>query len=100
MAVAKRSMSLGLTLIAGVVFTNLAAAEDWPHWRGPTGMGHSSAKNLPVTWGGKANDNILWKAQLLVTDDKVRLDNNQSSPIALGGRVFVTMSYWPSSYNF
>jgi hypothetical protein len=28
-------------------------AEDWPSWRGTTGMGHTSEKELPLTWGGK-----------------------------------------------
>jgi outer membrane protein assembly factor BamB len=74
-----------------------ARAEDWPNWRGPTGLGLSSAKDLPLTWGGPKDENIRWKAPLLATDDKVRLDNNQSSPIVQGGRVFVTMSYWPSA---
>jgi outer membrane protein assembly factor BamB len=86
-----------LALVAGIVFTPYVPAEDWPHWRGPTGLGLSSAKNLPLTWDAKTNENIVWKSPLLGVDDKVRLDNNQSSPIVQGGRVFVAMSYWPSS---
>lgn len=72
-----------------------ANAEDWPGWRGPTGMGQSAEKNLPVTWGGKDGKNILWKVALYPGTDKVRFDQNQSSPIVKGGRVFVTLSYWP-----
>ena len=29
-------------------------AADWPGWRGPTGQGQTTEKNLPLTWGGKA----------------------------------------------
>lgn len=70
-------------------------AEDWPGWRGPTGMGQSAEKNLPVTWGGKDAKNILWRVPFYPGTDKVRFDQNQSSPIVKGERVFVTLSYWP-----
>jgi outer membrane protein assembly factor BamB len=71
-------------------------AEDWPGWRGPTGMGQTRAKGLPLTWGGKDDANILWKTPLIDGDAKVRLDHNQSSPVVVGDRVFVTLSYWPA----
>jgi outer membrane protein assembly factor BamB len=69
------------------------AGDNWPGWRGPTGMGLSDEKNLPLTWGGKAQENVLWKVPLL--KGKVDPDHNQSSPIVWGDRVFVTVSYWP-----
>ncbi len=100
MSAARSNLSFGLALAAVAIVFDAAVAEDWPHWRGPTGMGHSAAKNLPLTWGGKGNDNIAWKSPLLATDEKVRLDNNQSSPIVVGGHVFVTMSYWPATSTF
>jgi outer membrane protein assembly factor BamB len=81
---------LGLLVAAGPV-----AAADWPAWRGPTGQGHSPEKDLPLTWGGKARTNILWKAPLPGQDGKAAQDQNQSSPIICRGRVFVTASYWP-----
>jgi outer membrane protein assembly factor BamB len=74
---------------------HLASAEPWPGWRGPTGMGQSQEKDLPLTWGGKTQENILWKVPLLETRDKVQLDQNQSSPVVRGEHVFVTVSYWP-----
>ena len=80
------------TLVTVAMMLNPAAAEDWPHWRGPTGMGHSDAKNLPLTWGGKSNDGVVWKSPLLATDEKVRLDNNQSSPIVVGDQVLLVVS--------
>ncbi len=80
-----------------LVFTtsSLALAADWPGWRGPTGMGRCEEKNLPLTWGGKDNDNVLWKAALPGTEEKAAPDQNQSSPIVVGDRVFITASYWP-----
>jgi outer membrane protein assembly factor BamB len=71
------------------------AGENWPGWRGPTGMGQSDEKDLPLTWGGKNHDNILWKAPLFDNIDNIRRDQNQSSPIVWGQRVFVTVSFWP-----
>jgi outer membrane protein assembly factor BamB len=56
-------------------------------------MGLSDEKNLPLTWGGKNQENVLWKAPLF-RSDKVKRDQNQSSPIVWGERVFVTVSFW------
>ena len=83
----------------GVLTTDAARgqASDWPGWRGPTGMGISDARDLPLTWGGKDAEHILWKAALLDHSDKIRRDQNQSSPIVVGGHVFITVSYWPPS---
>lgn len=76
--------------------TSLApAGEHWPGWRGPTGMGQCDERNLPLVWGGKEQKNVLWKASLFDQPDKIRRDQNQSSPIVWGDRVFVTVSYWP-----
>ena len=70
-------------------------ADDWPSWRGPTGMGHTRDTGLPLSWGGKDGSNILWKAPLAGEGAKVRLDHNQSSPVVWKDRIFVTLSYWP-----
>jgi len=84
-----------LLAILVIAFTLPAhASEHWPAWRGPAGNGISDEKNLPLTWGGKNDENILWKAALF-PNDKVKRDQNQSSPIVTGERVFVTVSYWP-----
>ena len=55
-------------------------AEDWTAFRGPTGMGVSSEKNLPLTWS--ATENIAWQVKLP--------GPGSSSPITLGDRLFVT----------
>lgn len=70
-------------------------ADDWPAWRGPSGMGQSAEKNLPVVWGGKDDRNVVWKVPLYAGTEKVRFDQNQSSPVIRGEQVFVTLSYWP-----
>ena len=84
------------TSIAALLLSliSIHASENWPMWRGPTGMGISDEKGLPTNWGGKTNENVLWKVALFPSD-KVRRDQNQSSPIVWGERVFVTVSYWP-----
>lgn len=84
-----------LVALIALIAASVTWAEDWPSWRGATGMGLSTEKDLPVTWGGKDNSNVLWKAPLYSGTDKPRFDQNQSSPIVKGDRVFVTMSYWP-----
>jgi outer membrane protein assembly factor BamB len=71
-----------------------ALAADWPGWRGPTGMGRADETGLPLTWGGKANENVLWKVPLPGTQTNAGQDQNQSSPVVCRGRVFVTASYW------
>ncbi len=57
-------------------------AENWPGWRGPTGMGISSEKNLPVQWSAK--DNIRWKVPVPGA--------GVSNPVVWGDRVFLTAS--------
>jgi outer membrane protein assembly factor BamB len=88
-------MKLSLSLLLFVLLAGAALpGENWPGWRGPTGMGQADDKGLPLTWGGKQNENVLWKAGLYPSD-KVRRDQNQSSPIVWGDHVFITTSYWP-----
>jgi outer membrane protein assembly factor BamB len=82
-----------MTLIATIP----AQAENWPQFRGPTGMGQSAETNLPVTWGGKTSDNLLWKLPLPHVEPKGKPDNNQSSPIVWGSKIFVTTSFWPAT---
>src|SRR6185437_5198291 len=62
------------------VFPALALAENWPQFRGPTGQGESSEKNLPLTWS--TAENVLWKTEVSGW--------GWSSPIVWGDRVFLT----------
>jgi outer membrane protein assembly factor BamB len=72
-----------------------ALAGDWPCWRGPTGLGLTDEKDLPLTWGGKDDENVLWKSPLPGAGGKATPDHNQSSPIVCKGRVFLILVYWP-----
>jgi outer membrane protein assembly factor BamB len=95
-----RSFFLRLTMsLAGVLASVLSipstSAGDWASWRGPTGMGHTKEKGLPILWGGRDGKNVLWKVALLPDQDGLKLDNNQSSPIVSRDHVFATVSYWP-----
>ncbi len=65
-----------------LVLPHSGRAGDWPGWRGPTGAGISDEKDLPLTWGGKKEENVLWKATLE--------GRGYSSPIVSGDRVFIT----------
>jgi outer membrane protein assembly factor BamB len=71
-------------------------AEDWPCFRGPTGMGISTTKELPLTWGGKDRENVLWSSPLPGAGGKAKMDHNQSSPIVWKDRIFLIMVYWPA----
>src|SRR5437016_1231866 len=85
-----------LALVACALGT-AAIAADWPGWRGPSGMGQTDDKKLPLTWNAKTGENVLWKAALPLqgaAEIKSGVDQNQSSPIVKRGRVFVTVSYW------
>ena len=65
-----------------LAFACVSRAGDWPGWRGPTGVGHSDEKDLPLTWGGEKNENVLWS---------VKLDGRgYSSPIVWRQLRFVT----------
>jgi outer membrane protein assembly factor BamB len=89
----KQSVYIGLVVLLAAT---AGQAGDWPGWRGPTGMGVSEEKDLPLTWGGKDGENVLWKMPLPGQGTKAKPDLNQSSPVVKGGRVFVTVSYWPA----
>jgi outer membrane protein assembly factor BamB len=86
------------TLALGLALTLVATtrAGDWPCWRGPTGQGVTDEKDLPLTWGGKDNENVLWKVPLPGVEEKATFSNNQSSPIVWKDRVFVAMIFWPT----
>jgi outer membrane protein assembly factor BamB len=70
-------------VVAAFVVLALTArlmAEDWPAFRGPTGQGHSSERNLPLEWNESRH--VIWKAPV---DGR-----GWSSPVVAGGRVWLT----------
>jgi outer membrane protein assembly factor BamB len=71
-----------LGLIFVLLLSATTAAENWPGWRGPTGMGISAEAKLPVEWSGTKN--IRWKVELHGA--------GVSAPVVWGERVFLTAS--------
>jgi outer membrane protein assembly factor BamB len=69
------------------------AGDVWPQFRGPTGLGYTDEKNLPLTWGGRPGgghpngENVVWKSPLL--------GEGHASPIVWKDRVFVSTALWP-----
>ncbi len=57
-----------------------ASGPGWPQWRGPSGQGVSTEKNLPAEWS--ATKNIKWKAAIP--------GRGHSSPIVWENKIFVT----------
>ncbi len=69
--------ALVLTFALGVASF---AAEEWTQFRGPGGLGVSTATGLPVEWDGSTN--ITWKTDLP--------GPGTSSPVVYGDRMFLT----------
>ena len=69
-----------LCLLIVCAWLENAQAENWPQWRGPQGTGVSQETNLPIAWGETSG--IVWKTALP--------GFGASSPIVVGGKVFVT----------
>jgi outer membrane protein assembly factor BamB len=63
-----------------LVGAGTSSAEDWPRFRGPGGAGISRDTGLPTEWS--ATKNVVWKTRLPGA--------GSSSPITLGGYVYVT----------
>jgi outer membrane protein assembly factor BamB len=82
------------TLTIGLVFlgSRLAhSANDWPQFRGPTGLGYTDQKNLPVEWDQRTGKNVRWKSALV--------GQGHASPIVSGDRLFVCTARWPESVH-
>ncbi|MCL4180618.1 MAG: PQQ-binding-like beta-propeller repeat protein [Verrucomicrobia bacterium] len=66
-------------LVMALALAQFAQA-DWPQFRGPTGDGHSNARNLPVTWS--ETENLRWKTAIH--------GRGWSSPVVSGGQIWIT----------
>jgi outer membrane protein assembly factor BamB len=56
--------------------------KNWPRFRGPEGLGISYYSNIPSSWNGKTDENILWKTPIPLP--------GENSPIVWGKRIFLT----------
>ncbi len=75
--------------LAILLLVSAATGEDWPQFRGPTGLGHARQGDWPLRWGGPEDENVLWKSPLV--------GEGHASPIVSRGRVFVCTVQWPES---
>lgn len=78
--------TLGLGILAACV-TEPARAEQWPHWRGPTGNGVAAADAQPPTEFSETK-NVAWKVALA--------GRGSGSPVVWQDRIFV-VSATPAS---
>ena len=76
----KLKIGLILLFIHWSIVCDSVWGENWMQFRGSTGQGISSEKQLPITW--TATKNIKWKASLP--------GNGWSSPIVFEDHVFIT----------
>lgn len=73
-------MKTAVSVTCLLFLSTLAAAEDWPQFRGPGSLGASEATNLPTTWSD--SENVAWKLELPGA--------GASSPISIGSRLYLT----------
>ncbi len=71
-----------LFLALGTITVGRAAADDWPHWRGPARTGVSAETGLPLTWS--ATENVVWKLPLPGVSG--------ATPIIWGERIFLNVA--------
>jgi outer membrane protein assembly factor BamB len=74
------SFRAAIAIFAAFSASFLAAAEDWPEFRGPTGQGHAIGQTPPLEWGPAKN--VIWKVAVEGA--------GWSSPVVAGGHVFLT----------
>ena len=47
-------------LVGSADVSEALRAASWPQFRGPTGLGYTTEKGLPLTWNAKTGENIRW----------------------------------------
>ena len=73
-------LRVSLSVAIAFAFSSVAQAEDWTEFRGPTGQGYSTEKNLPAEFGPTTN--VAWKVEVPGI--------GWSSPVVLKKRVYLT----------
>ncbi len=71
-----------LACFLATTLTAFAAETEWPQFRGPTGQGLSSAKNVPTKWS--ATENVAWSVEVP--------GRGWSSPVLSKGKLYLTSS--------
>src|SRR4026207_2244586 len=76
------AFAIAATLLLPPSSSILAAEDNWPQWRGPSGRGVSGAPDYPAQWGPQTN--VAWKTPVP--------GRGHSSPVVWGDRIFLTTS--------
>lgn len=71
---------LSLIVAAALCTTTVQANDNWPQFRGPTGQGISTSKDLPTKWSD--TENVKWKTAIH--------GKGWSTPVVFGDQVWVT----------
>ena len=71
-----------LSFALAAASVSLSADNNWPQWRGPDGLGISTANGFPTEWA--PDKNIAWKTEIP--------GRGHSSPAVWGDRIFLTTS--------
>ncbi len=77
------SFSAGRSLLFAFWFITAGsarAADNWPEFRGPTGDGQATAKDLPIRWS--ETENVRWKTAIH--------DKGWSSPVVWDNQIWLT----------
>ncbi len=82
-------LAFRMTFCTALLIGSVARSEEWPAFRGPTGLGFSKQNDLPVQWGGPKQENVLWNSPLV--------GEGHASPIVWSDRVFVCTARWDES---
>ncbi|MFT5122250.1 MAG: outer membrane protein assembly factor BamB [Kiritimatiellia bacterium] len=75
-------MKYALPLLS-LALTSTLFAGSWPEWRGPDGMGHAEAQNIPTEFGEEKN--VAWKTEIP--------GRGWSSPLIEGNQVWMTTAF-------
>jgi outer membrane protein assembly factor BamB len=73
-------MNRAVVLLAVLACTSSPLDAQWPQFRGPDGLGTSTASNLPLTW--EEGRNVRWKTAIH--------GRAWSSPVVLGNQIWLT----------
>jgi outer membrane protein assembly factor BamB len=71
--------SIASLALFSLLLTQVAFADNWGHWRGPTGNGAAEDANPPTEWSEKKN--VKWKVAIP--------GKGSGSPVIWGDKVFV-----------
>ena len=80
-------VSNAMIVLLIVLISSSVSADDWGHWRGPTGNGVALNANPPTQWSDSSN--IKWKLEIP--------GKGSGSPIVWGDKVFVVTAVSKSS---